>query len=163
MAKKNAAAVMASGLVRPLERTNYFTGRVLVAEDYQREQAYHRRKQQLVNLAVLGTGVVAGLKVTSSRGRVRVTAGYAIDRAGREVIVAEDVEIAPTLNAGPGKRWYVVAGVVDEPAGMMPSMGEDGAQAGVMVERGVVGLLERAPAAGDARLVLGRITVRGKA
>jgi hypothetical protein len=71
-------------------RVNYFSGRLLSAEDFQTEQSYwlgkhrsHRRHQH-------GSGVVCGLAVTPSGcGGVTVEPGLAIDGFGREIVVPE--------------------------------------------------------------------------
>src|SRR5580765_8856337 len=49
---------------RPLQRPNYFTGRLLTAADLTSEQEYHRRMHRYHNLHLHGVGVVHGLKVS---------------------------------------------------------------------------------------------------
>jgi hypothetical protein len=78
--------------VDPL-RVFYATGRMLGVEDFQAEQTYHRGRLARVLGAALGTGTVTGLKVTLSTPanakdvELQVTAGIAIDRAGRVIEV----------------------------------------------------------------------------
>lgn len=70
-------------------RPNYFFGRLLTADDYQAEQAYHRRKQQLQNRILFGTGVVAGLRVSIAHGQLTVSPGLAYDCQGHELLLKE--------------------------------------------------------------------------
>jgi len=81
-----------SGLVRravfcaePLQRTNFFAGRLLTAQDLIAEQEYHREKQRRHNLHCHGYGVVDGLKISIARGRSRSS-----------IVVGPGVAIAPT-------------------------------------------------------------------
>ncbi len=75
-------------------RIRYFYGRLLTASDFEEEQTYHRSKQQFRNLHTLGVGIVSGLSVTTEDdGRsIQISAGYAIDRLGREVCVPSAVD-----------------------------------------------------------------------
>jgi hypothetical protein len=68
-------------------RPNYFTGRLLTAEDFQAEQDYQRGQRWLHNRLLHGAGVVTGLAVTVSGGSVHVTPGVALDCLGREIVV----------------------------------------------------------------------------
>ena len=45
--------------LRQFERSQFFTGQVLTADDLQREQDYHRDKARLHNRFMYGWGVVA--------------------------------------------------------------------------------------------------------
>jgi len=75
-------------LVAPV-RTRYYFGRLLTAEDFEREQEYHRKARFRLNLALLGAGVVWGLGVSASAddSGLEVSPGMAIDGLGREIIV----------------------------------------------------------------------------
>jgi hypothetical protein len=70
-------------------RVFYATGRMLGVEDFQAEQTYHRGRLARVLVQALGSGTVSGLKVQSNNAadplqvELQVTAGLAIDRAGR--------------------------------------------------------------------------------
>lgn len=74
----------------PLTRVNFFDGMLLTGEDLRVEQEYHRRKQQLHN-RLHGYGTVEGLEVTVDRHdhTVHVSAGWAIDPQGREIVLTE--------------------------------------------------------------------------
>jgi hypothetical protein len=73
-------------------RNRYFYGKLLDAYHLELEQRYGNGKRWLVNRLSLGTGVLCGLDVVASAdgGRVRVSAGVAIDGLGREIIVPQD-------------------------------------------------------------------------
>src|SRR5713226_8230510 len=81
------------------ERPRYLYGRLLTADDLQKEQDYWRHKGQLHNRIGLGRGVVCGLAVTplsTTQGNgVRVSAGLALDGWGREIVIPTDVDIVP--------------------------------------------------------------------
>src|SRR2546428_7877104 len=83
----------------PAERLRYFDGQLLSAGDFQKEQDYWRRKNQLHNRFALGHGVVCGLGVsplTTTQGNgVRISAGLALDEWGREIVISTDVDIVP--------------------------------------------------------------------
>ncbi len=85
--------------LHPAERLRYFSGRLLTADDFQKEQDYGRGKSELHNRFELGHGVVCGLGVTAhttTRGNgVSISAGLAVDGLGREIVIPTDVDIVP--------------------------------------------------------------------
>jgi len=86
------------------KRNNFFSGRLLTAEDFQAEQQYFLEKHRLHNRLLLGLGVVTGLEVSvdkrSKNERViRVKPGMAIDCLGREIILIELLEISVPARA----------------------------------------------------------------
>jgi hypothetical protein len=76
-------------LLAPPERNRYFYGLLMDAERFQRDQDYFNQKRLLLNRLVTGAGVVSGLALTWSAATSTLTlsAGVAIDLAGREIIV----------------------------------------------------------------------------
>ena len=79
-------------------RTRYFHGQLLEVLHFDSEQRYLNEKRWLINRLVLGYGVVCGLNVTAEGQSVRVTAGLALDQAGREIVVpctSKPVEVPP--------------------------------------------------------------------
>jgi len=70
----------------PPKRPRYFEGQILDAATLEAEQNYHRDKRRLLNLALVGYGVVSGLGVQVGAGgdgpHVVVDPGYAIDPFG---------------------------------------------------------------------------------
>ena len=78
------------GDLRPPVRNNYFYGKLLDVFHLEMEQEYFNAKRWLLNRLIAGPGVVCGLKVelTGDEKGVVVLPGLAIDRCGREIIVA---------------------------------------------------------------------------
>jgi hypothetical protein len=71
-------------------RVNYFSGRLLTAEDFETEQFYLLGKHRSHGRHLHGSGVVCGLGVTpSGTGGVTVEPGLAIDGFGSEIVVPE--------------------------------------------------------------------------
>src|SRR4029078_3789781 len=74
------------------ERNNYFYGKQFTVRDLQQEQSYFNDKRYLINRMVLGWGVVCGLDVywDSSKRKIVVKPGMALDCCGHEIVVCED-------------------------------------------------------------------------
>lgn len=104
---------------RQFERPRFFAGKLLTADDLQREQDYFRGKSALHNRLLHGWGIVAGLGVTVDHGTsVVVAAGVALDCAGNELVLAEPERITLLGLAG---RHYVTLQYFEEPLGQLPS------------------------------------------
>lgn len=71
-------------------RNHYFYGKLLDVFHLELEQEYFNSKRWLHNRLVTGPGVVCGLRVdlTEDEKSIVVGPGFAIDRCGREIIVA---------------------------------------------------------------------------
>ena len=84
-------------------RLRYFEGQLLSPSDLEAEQQYHRDMRYLHN-RLHGFGVVWGLDVDVSRGRVQVSPGLGIDSLGREIVVptALTIRLEPRRKA---QRW----------------------------------------------------------
>jgi len=104
--------------LRQLERPHFFTGKLLIAEDLQREQDYHRNKVRLHNRFLHGWGVVAGLRVSLDKGAVVVAPGLALDCAGNELVLPCEERISLSTLAG---RRYLTIRYIELPIGQMPS------------------------------------------
>ena len=75
-------------------RNRYFSGKLLTVADYVLEQRYHIERRWLINRMLHGWGVVSGLEVEQrAGGGWRVSAGMALDRQGRELIVHEALDL----------------------------------------------------------------------
>jgi hypothetical protein len=76
-------------------RVFYSTGRMLGVDDFQAEQDYHRGRLARALLQLSGTGTVSGLLVQTDGNptqlEIQVTAGMALDRAGRIIEVPRTV------------------------------------------------------------------------
>lgn len=75
-----------------IKRLHYFTDEFLLEKDFIDEQTYHMDMRRRHNRSCHGVGVVEGLDVVPiDERRVGVTAGMAIDRKGREIVLVDDV------------------------------------------------------------------------
>ena len=126
----------------PLQRPNYFSGRLLTEADFTSEQEYQRRKHRSHNLHCHGWGVVHGLKVSVTNEKngsaVIIKPGVAIDPAGNEVHLCAATKFPLPDSAAEiqvGIRWLerlggatpVAGSDADEPA-TMPAYAEEGCE-----------------------------------
>ena len=82
-----------------LNRVRYFTGQLLLPEDFTLEQNYFNSKRHLINKLVYGSGIVCGLKLqivdpSSEDLRIRISSGLAIDSCGKEIVVKNDKDVS---------------------------------------------------------------------
>src|SRR5947209_1491963 len=87
----------------------FFDGQALEAADLQSIDNFNREMRWLHNRSMHQPGVGSGLTVLGSKGASAVTikAGYAIDGAGREIVLTHDLEVpVPPVpgDAPPGKK-----------------------------------------------------------
>ncbi len=72
----------------PIERNNYFFGKLLTEQDFNGEQEYLNNKRRLINRYVHGMGVAAGMGVLMADDKtISVEPGFALDASGREIFV----------------------------------------------------------------------------
>jgi len=121
-------------------RTNFFSGQLLTAEDFKREQDYHRDKGRLRNRLLLGAGVVSGLRVSTEGEELLVSPGVAIDRQGNELVLPEFHRQCLTGISG---RQFVTIRYVEIPMQMVPS--PDGSAQPAAIEEAVLVELRAAP------------------
>lgn len=87
--------MLSNSQLQQFERNRYFYGKLLSVKDFQLEQNYYIEKRSLLNRFVHGTGVIGGLHLSQIDGAgVRLTPGTAIDAAGREIVVAANLDVA---------------------------------------------------------------------
>ncbi|HEY5885802.1 MAG TPA: hypothetical protein VIT88_14020 [Pyrinomonadaceae bacterium] len=85
---------------QPLSRPHYFSGRLLTEDDFNQEQKYFIDKFKRHNRSLHGFGVISGLKVTAEAGKIKVSAGMALDCEGNEIVVPSDQTLPkPALNS----------------------------------------------------------------
>jgi hypothetical protein len=102
------------------ERSRFFTGKLLTADDLQAEQDYFRGKSRLHNRFLHGWGIVSGLGVTIEQGAtVVVSPGLAVDCCGNELVLPAAERISLTGLSG---RHYVTLENVELPVGQLPSL-----------------------------------------
>lgn len=112
-------------------RNNFFSGRLLTGEDFQRESEYHRGKRGLLNRLFVGSGVVAGLDVVSGSGKSEVVVGpgLALDGWGREIVVVKPVCVAipkPFLKNARNKWVHLVVSYAERMEAPMPMLSPAG-------------------------------------
>jgi hypothetical protein len=109
--------------LKRLKRNRYFFGKLLSAEDLEREQEYHLERQRRTNRFMHGWGVVDGLKVSVEGGtKVVVSAGLAIDCAGNEIVVETDDTLPIT---GAARRQYVLIRYKEIPVDPTPALSNE--------------------------------------
>jgi hypothetical protein len=152
---------------QPLQRINFFTGRLLTAQDLMAEQDYHREKQRRHNLHCHGYGVVDGLKVSiereASKSSVVVGPGVAIDPTGDEVdlcapakLPLPESSVALQVGIRFAERFTGSISVPGEPD-TMPARVEEGCE--VILEP--LGVVAKSPAGSDSKaLPLARVVLR---
>jgi len=78
----------------PFERNRYFYGKLLTVRDFMSEQTYNSDKHRLSNRLLFGSGVVSGLQVVAVDDKsISMETGVALDKLGREIVVASPVTI----------------------------------------------------------------------
>lgn len=76
----------------PFERNRYFYGKLLTVRDFMSEQIYNTDKRRLSNRLLFGSGVVSGLQVVAVDDKsISIETGVALDKLGREIVVASPV------------------------------------------------------------------------
>ena len=88
-------------VLTPARRNHYFFGKILNVGDLEMEQDYGKQKRWLINRLTLGSGVVDGLSVGVSDGRLTITDGVAFDGLGREIVIPSTVTVDPV------RRWTI--------------------------------------------------------
>ena len=78
-----------------LSRPHYFPGKLLTEQDLNQEQTYFIEKFKRHNRSLHGSGVVFGLKVSTDKGKVKISAGMALDCEGNEIIIPSDQTLSP--------------------------------------------------------------------
>jgi hypothetical protein len=115
----------AAGDLKSPVRNRYFYGKMLDVFHFELEQEYFNQKRWLLNQRVVGCGVICGLDVTLGQdGRsIMVQPGMALDRCGREIIVAcpsAPISLDPWMKPPATAAPPVNAPVPGAPAGAVP-------------------------------------------
>ena len=81
-------------MANTVKRLNYYDHQFLRAPDFTDEQSYHLSMRRLHNSSLHTWGIVQGLGVTATSGgtgtAVTVSAGFALDSTGREIVLPAD-------------------------------------------------------------------------
>ena len=144
-------------------RVNYVHGALLGTDDFAAEQAYHREMRYRHN-QLHGYGTVSGLEVeVGEGGDLQVSAGWAVDALGREIVVAEPTSVL--LEPHVGRRRAVRDLVIEwhESADCpVPVPGAEGAtEPSRWVEQPVLSLVAPGEAPAEA-LLLARVTRKSR-
>ena len=113
----------------PIARPNYFDGEALLTADFVAEQRYHMEMLSALNRGLHISGIASGLDVywqqaVQSR-QVRVSAGMAIDRLGREIILTAP-KIVVLSDAEAGSLYYLTIGYDEAYADLTDETGVPG-------------------------------------
>lgn len=98
-----------------LERPAFFEGQRLTAADLTQVQQFHQELRWLHNRSLHSWGIAFGYQVVGNRGdrTVQISAGYAIDDRGRDLILTKPMQMAIPVVAGDsaGKpiRYFLTA------------------------------------------------------
>ncbi len=111
------------------ERTNYFIGRLLGVEDFQREQDYLIGRQRRHNRYAHGWGVLHGLGIHVEGDAAHIEPGMAIDCEGNELELVEQSTVNLSFLSTP---VYVGLAFVETQVAPIPT--QDGVQYGATRE-----------------------------
>lgn len=100
--------------IAALKRLHYFAGRLLTPADFELEQQYFREKSKLHNRSLHGFGIVAGLKVTVTKGQVIVESGLALDCEGNELVIGTPQSIVSPASSCEWRAAYANLRYVEE-------------------------------------------------
>ena len=107
-----------------VQRLHYFDQQFLRAADFTAEQDYHVGLRRAHNRSVHGWGIASGLAVDlTPPTSVTVRAGYALDSAGREIVLTEDVvlDLQSQTAGAPRHCWRRTGRAPIRPARRTPS------------------------------------------
>ena len=83
-------------------RPRWYAGKRLTAEDFTREQRYHRRRLNAIAQHFVGKGIVRGLRIDATDDNtVKIAAGLAVDSDGELLFWPETTQREVPLNGGP--------------------------------------------------------------
>lgn len=130
--------------VQFLERAQFFNGQRLFAPDLQGLESFNREMRWLHNQSLHQPGVGSGYKVIGNKDdrEVTISAGYALDSVGREIVLTETLllPIPPVADNGAGESvfFYLTVSYPDD-SELVPSE----TRAGVCSPPGVIRLREQ--------------------
>lgn len=96
-----------------IKRPHYFKGQFLTADDFIAEQQYHIEMRRLHNSTMHTWGVIEGLVVIADAALVKVSAGMAIDKEGREIRLLKQTSL-PIPQATANGTYLVVISYKEE-------------------------------------------------
>ena len=102
-----------------LSRPHYFSGKLLTDQDLNQEQTYFIERFKRHNRSLHGFGVVFGLKVSTDKGKVKISAGMGLDCEGNEIIIPTDQTLPPP--SFDSKVAFVTLKYSEDCEGVMPA------------------------------------------
>jgi hypothetical protein len=112
---------MTGPTIPTLERPAFFDGQLLEAQDLGAIYDFHREVRWLHNRALHNWGIAVGLDAAANKGdrTVTVTAGYALDCLGHDVVLstAQSIGVPPIAGAasgGPATLYLTVSYATDD-------------------------------------------------
>jgi hypothetical protein len=126
------------------ERIRFFDGQRLFAADLQALEQFNREMRWLHNQSLHQAGVASGYAVVGNRDdrQVTIQPGYAIDAAGREIVLTqpEILQVPPVATDGQGNPVYFDLTVLYPDDSLLK---ETETRDGICVPRGAVRLREK--------------------
>jgi len=140
-----------------VKRLNYFDHQFLRAPDFNDEQDYHLMMRRYHNQLLHTPGIVQGLVPTAQAGAtvVTISAGFAIDSQGREMVLPADKQLDLTSEAT-GKTVYFTIEYAEQQSDPSTDAGATGNTR--WTELPNVTFSEQAPGANSTALVLGQVS-----
>src|SRR3954451_17201820 len=126
---------MESISIHTTDRPAFFDGERLTAEDLAEALAHERELRWLHNRGLHGWGIAAGYAATGKRGAsgVVVGPGYALDCAGRDVVLEKAREVPVPPVAGPDRWHLAVAYAPDDELSAVTRAGSCGTSGAVLL------------------------------
>jgi len=106
-----------------LQRSRFFSGKLLTLDDLALEQQYLREKLKRHNRSLHGFGIVSGLKVTVNSGQIVVEPGLALDCEGNELASESAQSVVPPLTTRDWRTAFVNVSLVEKCADLDPTAG----------------------------------------
>jgi len=159
-------------VTEPLPRADrpvFFPGQLLAAADVNAAADVDDGLRHLHHRMLHGWGIAAGLAVTGARGNTEVAlaAGYALDAAGRELVVVDPTTVpvppvAEAPNGGPIAFTLILRWTSDEDAAVIDRPGACGAEGAVRrSDAPTIAWLDPGAVRMGQDIVLAEIAVRG--
>jgi hypothetical protein len=141
-----------------VKRLNYYDHQFLRVPDFTDEQNYNLSMRRLHNSALHTWGIVQGLGVVALSGgtgtAVNVSAGFALDSAGREMVLAADTKLE-LGGVAAGTTLYITIAYDEQPSDP-PSEG-GGSERTRITEAPKLSFSGTAPADASVTLILARV------
>lgn len=114
-----------SDSLHQFERMHYYAGQLLTARNFEDEQKYMNGKRELINRLKFGKGIISGLVVKQEdpiveKRKIRITAGVALDKFGREIVKEID-EVTSISQGHPNEPCWVYVEYHDQETDPVPS------------------------------------------